>query len=1146
MELFGREVPAARMILPAGTRLGPYEIVEPLGRGGMADVYRAQDLRLNRSVAIKVVVNGPGVSADRRERFDREARAVARLDHPRVCRLYDVGHDRGLDYLVMDYLQGETLASRMARGPLPPHDAIEIACQIADALTHTHQHGLVHRDLKPRNVMLSPSGVKLLDFGLAKWLAGSDPAGGVTTSTLIGAGVIGGTLPYMAPEQLDGKPVDERCDVFALGVILYEMLAGRPAFSADTPSMTMAAILAAQPEPLRSLLPELSVALTKVVGKCLAKRPADRWQSAGEVAAALRKLRTARPRGASSSPSMREPQGRAGRAESVDARRPRRAPVSRAPVTGSGQAASTGPGQGAAQTAEPIAPGRFGKLPAPLVGLGALAIVAVFVTSFVGDVNTPSSAPATVDASARRSIAVLGFRNLSGRPDAAWLSTAFAEMLTTELTAGEEIRAIAGENVARMKIELKLMETDSYAQDTLARIKKNLGTDLVVVGSYVVQGQAHGRQVRLDLRVQETKAGETLASVSDTGIEEDLLGLVSRIGTRVRNELGMTMLSPTETAGVRASLPSSTEAIRLYARGLEKYRMFDAIGARDLLALAVASDPSNAVARSALAAAWSALGYDARARDEAKLAADLSASLPREQRLAVEARYRSLAGDSQKAIESYGQLWHLFPDNLDYGLDLVGFQRSAGNAKDALATLAVLRKLPPPSGDDPRLDLAESAVNASLGNFAEAHAAATRSAQKAAERGAALLVAEARRRDGGALWRLGRFDEALAACAEAQRMAHEAGDKNLEAFAIVIAANVHYDQANLPRAKHAYENGLAIFREIGRKAAIAGTLNNIANVESDQNNLTAAQRAYEESLAIARELGHNRDVAMVLTNLGNIMEKQGDLRGAIRQHEQTLAAYRETGDKSAIAASLLTIAGELQDRAELSRAHRSVDEALRISRQIDEKLATVGALTRLASVLRDEGNLTASTELCEEAMSISRSMGAATAREAGIYLTLARLAVEKGEVIDAERFARSALEHYLKEPTPGAQAAAYDILAQSYLAARKIPEARDAVDHALARPNLSVSTRLSIATTAARAHESRSQADAIRQLQSTIDEATKTGYLRLAFEARLPLAEIEVRSGEREIGRAHLASLEHDASQKGFGLIARKARAALE
>ena len=178
------------MTLQAGTRLGPYEIVEPIGKGGMGEVYRAADHRLNRSVAIKILSAGAGVSAEARERFDREAKAIARLEHPNVCRVYDVGRDRDLDYLVMEHLEGETLASRMARGHLPVDEAIDVACQIADGLAYIHQQGLVHRDLKPANVMLTRASAKLLDFGIAKRLAGTDRAG-MTSSTLVGAGEIG-------------------------------------------------------------------------------------------------------------------------------------------------------------------------------------------------------------------------------------------------------------------------------------------------------------------------------------------------------------------------------------------------------------------------------------------------------------------------------------------------------------------------------------------------------------------------------------------------------------------------------------------------------------------------------------------------------------------------------------------------------------------------------------------------------------------------------------------------------------------------------------------------------------------------------------------------------------------------------------------
>jgi serine/threonine protein kinase/tetratricopeptide (TPR) repeat protein/TolB-like protein len=1127
------------MILSPGTRLGPYEIVEPLGKGGMGEVYRANDLRLNRSVAIKIVPGGAGVSAERRERFDREAQAVAKLDHPNVCRVYDVGHDRDLDFLVMEYLEGETLASRMAEGALPVDDAIDIACQIADALAHSHQHGLVHRDLKPGNVMLTPMGAKLLDFGVAKWLSGRDGSTAATNSTLIGAGTIAGTLQYMAPEQIEGKPVDERCDIFALGVILYEMLSGRHAFTTDTPSATVAGILSAQPVPLRDFLPEISQALAKVVGKCLAKRPTERFQSADEVAAALRKLRRTRPH--------------------AEAPRSRRAAVPRSsPKTSDlGSAVATTPAISTAP-ATPIVPatpaGPLRRLSARRVVLGALAILVVGV--IVGLLSTrrardvaPAPTATESSASPRRSIAVLGFRNLSGRPDGAWLSTALAEMLTTELTAGEHIRAIAGENVARMKIELKLIDTDSYARDTLTRIRKNLGSDLVVVGSYVIQGAGdQNRKVRLDLRVQETSAGETVSSVSDTGGEDDLLGLVSRIGSRVRNELGMTVLSAAESATVRAAVPSSTEAIRLYAQGIEKYRLFDAVGARELLLKAVAADPSNAAARSALAAAWSALGYDAKAREEAQRAADLSASLPREQRLAVQARYRALAGDSQKAIlkaiQSYEELSRLFPDNLDYGLDLARFQTTGGLGKDALTTLAKLRKLPRPSGDDPRLDLADAAANLSLGNFNQTHAAAIVAIQKAAERGAVLLVAEARRTDGAALWRLGKFDEALAAAAEAQRMAHDAGDRGLEAAAIVITANVSYYQHDLPAAKRAYESALAIFRDIGRKVAIAGTLNNIANVDSDQGNFAGATRAYEESLAIARELGRKKEEVMVLNNLGNVMSRQGDLRRAVERHQQTVAMYREMSDKGGVATSLSDSASELLELGELAKAHRSLDEALRISREIDQKYTTISVLNALALLLADEDDLTAGTRLSEEALAISRGIRS-EGREARSLITLASLALEKGQLVEAEKFARDAIDRLVKEEESSARSWAYDVIAQTYLLRTRIPDAKEAVEQALRTKGQNFSTRLEVKATAARVEESRSRADAIKGLTAIVDEATKSDHVRFALEAGVWLGEMEIRSGKRDAGRARLAAIGKDATAKGFAHIARKVTAAL-
>ena len=275
----------------AGSRIGPYQIVGRLGAGGMGEVYRARDPRLDRSVAVKVLTSSRGSTPEELERFEREARAIARVSHPNICTVYDVGQDAGVPFLVMELLEGETLAERVLRGPVPIDAALAIATQIAEALDELHSKGVVHRDLKPSNVMLTAGGVKLLDFGLAKLRDGEyeDKVEKATKSLhLTNQGTVLGTLPYMAPEQVEGRPADARTDTFALGVVLYEMITGRAPFQGTSQASLTAAILTHEPPPLSSRIPTTPASLDRVVKKCLSKDPDERWQSANDLASALR------------------------------------------------------------------------------------------------------------------------------------------------------------------------------------------------------------------------------------------------------------------------------------------------------------------------------------------------------------------------------------------------------------------------------------------------------------------------------------------------------------------------------------------------------------------------------------------------------------------------------------------------------------------------------------------------------------------------------------------------------------------------------------------------------------------------------------------------------------------------------------------
>jgi Tol biopolymer transport system component len=281
------------MPLATGTRLGPYEIVAPIGAGGMGEVYRAKDTRLGRDVAVKVLPASLSSSAELRQRLDREAKTISALSHAHICTLHDVGHQDGIDYLVMEFLEGETLADRLGRGPVPTDQALRIGIEILSALDAAHRQGIVHRDLKPGNVMLTKSGVKLLDFGLAK-LAAPPPETGISQATslptalqqsqpLTTRGTILGTFQYMAPEQLEGRDADGRSDIFAFGCVLYEMLTGKKAFTGQSQASLIGSIMNTDPAPISSIQPMIPASLDRIVKGCLAKEPEHRWSTAHDV-----------------------------------------------------------------------------------------------------------------------------------------------------------------------------------------------------------------------------------------------------------------------------------------------------------------------------------------------------------------------------------------------------------------------------------------------------------------------------------------------------------------------------------------------------------------------------------------------------------------------------------------------------------------------------------------------------------------------------------------------------------------------------------------------------------------------------------------------------------------------------------------------
>ena len=740
----------------------------------------------------------------------------------------------------------------------------------------------------------------------------------------------------------------------------------------------------------------------------------------------------------------------------------------------------------------------------------------------------------------RRSVAVLGFKNLSQRPDMAWLSTAFSEMLTTELGAGEKLRMIPGESIAQMKISLSLPEVDSFSKETLAKIRNNLYADDVVLGSYLPLGQG---QIRLDLRLQNTVAGDTLTAVSQKGNEAEIDDLVSRTARALRKKLGVGEVSIAEAAAIKASFPSNPRATRLYSEGLAKLRVFDALGARELLKKAVAADPHYALAHSALAGAWSALGYDGKAREEAKRAFELSSNLSREDRFSVEGRYRETSQEWAVAVQIYTALGSFFPDNLDYGLRLANTHIFAGNPKEATLVLNTLRNLPAPANNDPQIDIVDARAARTLADFKREQEAARTATLKGKAMGARLIVARARLLEGRALDALGEPQKARAAYQDARRIYAAAGDRAAVARAQINIAVLLWRQGDLARAKVMFEQALAVFQEVGNKLALAAALNNIANVLRDQGNLDEAKGMHEKALAIRREIGQKDGTAQSLLNIADILVSKGNLERAKKTVQCALALSREVGDRSLIATAMQNLAAVLADQGDLVEAKKTSQKVLAIRLETGDKSEIAYTLNVLGDVLCKLGDLTGARKIHEQSLTIRTQLGEKgnIARSA---IDLASLDIEEGRPVDAGTLARKAIDEYRAEGASDGEARARVVLARSLLAQDQPQKAQATISRAvyLAGKTQDRTVRFSVGIISARVCAAlRKTAEARAKLADVVSEAKKYGFVGDLLDARLALSEIDMKSGNSASWRVRLASLVKDAASKRFLLIARSA-----
>ncbi len=1108
--------PIHAVFQPNQVLAGRFRVIRFVARGGMGEVYEAEDEELNERVAVKTARFESGKSAHDVERFRREIQLARKVTHPNVCRTFDVFRHGATPLgaapsqiliVSMEYLSGETLDRRIRNGvPMTTGEALPIAEQMCAGLAAAHNVGVIHRDFKSANVMLVPpressgrgasgaSRAVVTDFGLAH-------AEERAEHTLTQPGDIVGTPSYMAPEQLEGGAITPQTDIYALGIVLYEMVTGALPFSADTPfAVAMKRLKEPAPAP-RLMVPDLDPRWDAAIRRCLEREPAKRFASTEEVARALRGESVAVPRTGTETEVIRKP--------------------------------------------KPL----WARIVVPLT-IGLVLIAAAYEGTMwwlrhrAAEHEAELAQQAEVAAGARRSVAILGFQNLSGRKDADALGNILSDSLWSQLDT-EQLRVIPQARVDEMMQNLKIGDgAKSLSKDQLAAIRKFLGADVLVLGSYNVNGAAQHANVQWNIHLLNGVSGESAGSVAQSGNESDLNGLVVHSGRLVRQNLGVA-LSAAEEARMDASLSSNADAMRFYSEGREKMRQFDVLAATKLLQQAVTADPQFAQAHAALAQAWDALGFESKAADAAQKALDAAKGLSAEAKSRASAQLYSATRDWPKAIQEYSQLWAQYRDEPEYGLALANTQIRAGKPNDALTTVNQLRSQPLSPGVGAQVDLVEARAHGDLSDYKAELDSANAAATAASSMGAQVLLSRARILQCYAHLTLGEPDAAKPLCEEAKKINLATGDQLGAARASNDIANAYFNAGNNAAAEPLYQEALSIAQSIGDAYDEAGALNNLANIEGLRGDHAAAVKSYEKAIAVAKERGEQGDVAMAQQNMALDLYAEGEnVRGA-EMFASALKTVRDIGDRNMEAAVLNGRCVVLYNTGDLVNAQKDCIDSVRVRRDLDARGDLGKSLATLGSTQIAQGDLKGAGASLNESLTALDAVGAKS-DAAYARISLAQLAMEQNRLSDATKFASDAAAEFAAEKDASGEAEARLALARAMLASGNVSGAKVLSDKAteLAAQSGDRGAKLDAAVVAALvASKAGKVTDAIAQLTAAQKDARAAGMIATEYDARLALGETQIAAGRKVDGRATLKALAQDAKQHGFGLIAQKAQA---
>lgn len=748
----------------------------------------------------------------------------------------------------------------------------------------------------------------------------------------------------------------------------------------------------------------------------------------------------------------------------------------------------------------------------------------------------------------RRSIAVLGMHNTSGRSDDTWVGTAFSEMLNTELAGGEVVRLVSDEDVTNLRSSSPWPQTDTLDRATTERLGRALNCDLLVLGSYASLGPSPQAQMRFDVRLQNAKSGEILAEIAETGSRQQLFQIVSKVGTKLRERLGIPTLEDTAEAGVIAASPVDPDVAKFYSLGIAKLHQFDALGAKDLLQQAVNTDPKFSMAHAMLARAWAQLGYEQKRREEVRKALSLSADLPRTDHLLIEGDYYESLGDHEKSASAYHALFELFPDNVDYGLQLASAQISAGHSSEARETLSQLRHLPSPFSDDPRIDLAEAKITVKNDDVLNLIRAAI---SKAFSQGKRLVYAQARRDECKTLVYGRHPEQGPAVCEDAYSIFMAAGNRVGAADSIRLLADFQGTEGHSDDAIATYQRALAILEGTGEHEKTGAILNNMAINFEGKGKLDQAEKLYRKAKWNFEQAGDPKNAVITLGNIADILYEQGRLNEASQTYEHALNILAPLEPPTQPGYLLYRLADLELTEGQVERALKHAQQAVNAYLPEHGKVGYLtGAMTVLGNVLESENNLDAARQEFEQGLSLQKQGGEPT-RVPETEENLAQLALEEGHPEKAEQVLRDVITQFQNENAKPDESYAYTLLSRALTEQRKLEDAYKAAqlanelsritnDPALTLPAEIQSARLAMET----ANRRNSDGVARQKLLSAISRAHKLSYYRIECEGRIALGELEMKTNPTE-GRNQLSSVSKQSRERGLELLANEAERAI-